>query len=99
MKDSKHTLTPWEMDDVDGCASITTDRSADICTEICYLSGLADLDQNAANGRFIVLACNHFDEMKAELMRLRNEFKFVGDYRRANRINKIMDKLEVPDAE
>ena len=45
----------------------------------------------------VILACNHFDEMKAELMRLRNEFKFVGDHKRANRINKIMDKLEVGD--
>jgi len=75
MKDSKHTLTPWEMDDVDGCASITTDRSADICTEICYLSGLADLDQNAANGRFIVLACNCHDDLLAALKNLCQELR------------------------
>ena len=52
MRETKHSDAPFTIDDVPGCASIYDATGQ----EIAYLSGLADEDENQANGQLFLAA-------------------------------------------
>ena len=62
----EHTALPWEImtpaDTTDGLARfVRTERKGAIVE--CRYDGYIDKEEAEANARFIVTACNHFEEM------------------------------------
>jgi len=69
----EHTALPWEImtpaDTTDGLARfVRTERKGAIVE--CRYDGYIDKEEAEANARFIVTACNHFEEMRETLKEL-----------------------------
>jgi len=69
---TEHTALPWRVQpmppNVGGCRSIQANKSgthkqAQWRTEICYTVGLSNDNEDKANARLIVTACNCHDDL------------------------------------